>query len=210
MTEDLRLLIQNLESGFFRYAHITGALEFYMMMLEMPELQKRLTDSEIEWKQIHRFMNIDGQMITWYPELPVATILSAKLSLLGFLHGVTLSRIVGDLDYYITSVLKNHFGHTEFSGSAWNVFVKKTGIKLLKCKNGEIAFTLLQERHKIEHNQAHIDSKFLERMQKTDIKHAYRVGDSIQKSHLDILAAQQSILEFAQDVDLELSKILSP
>lgn len=204
MTDDLKLLIQNMEPGFFRYAHITGALEFYMMVLEMPDLQKRLSATETEWKQIHRFMNIDGQMITWYPELPVATILSAKLSLLGFLHGITLSRMVGDLDYYLTSVLKNHFGHQEFSGSAWSVFIKKTGIDLLKCKNGEIIFTLLQERHKVEHNQAQIDSRFLEKMQKSDVQHAYKEGDSIQKSHLDILAAQQAILEFAQHVDTEL------
>jgi hypothetical protein len=94
----------------------------------------------------------------------------------------------------------------------YNTRLESTGNKLAWVCIGVITpgGQPMQERHKIEHNQAQIDSKFLERMQKSDIKHAYNEGDSIQKSHLDILAAQQSILEFAQDVDIKLSKVLTP
>jgi len=49
---------------------------------------------------------------------------------------------------------------------------------------------------------------FLERMAKRNIQHAYKEGDGIQKSHIDMLLAHQAIREFAEDVDLELSKLL--
>lgn len=117
MTEEFKALISELALAFFRYAPITGSLEFYMLVLEKPELQravsKVISGAETEWKQIHRFMVIDGQTVTWYPELPVQAILAGKNALLGFLYGVTLSLMIGSLDYYLGSVLKNRFGHVE-------------------------------------------------------------------------------------------------
>lgn len=75
MTDELKALMRDLDSAFFRYAHITGAIELYMLVLENPNLQravsKVVSSSEIDWNQIHRFMVIDGQRITWYPDLPV-------------------------------------------------------------------------------------------------------------------------------------------
>ncbi len=212
MTEEYNLLKRNLDSAFFRYAHITGAIELYMLVLENPGLQraisKIISGSETEWKQIHRFMVIDAQMVTWYPELPVETILAEKNALLGFLYGITLSRMIGDLDFYLNSILKNHFGHAETSGSSWDRFIQKTKIDLLSQRHGGFVYTLLQERHKIEHNQAQIDRVFLERMAKRNIQHAYQEGGSIQKSHIDVLLAQQATREFAEDVDLEVSRLL--
>lgn len=212
MTEEFKALIRGLDAAFFRYAHITGALELYMLTLENPNLQhavsKVISGSEIEWKQIHRFMVIDGQTVTWYPELPVQTILAEKNALLGFLYGITLSGMIGDLDFYLGSVLKNHFGHVETSGSSWDRFTQKTNIDLLNRRHGKFVYTLLQERHKIEHNQAQIDRVFLERMAKRNIQHAYKEGDAVQKSHIDVLLAHQVIREFAQDADLEVSSLL--
>jgi hypothetical protein len=212
MTEELNLLKRNLDSTFFRYAHITGAIELYMSVLENPELQrsmsKVISGSETEWKQIHRFMVIGGQTVTWYPELPVQAILAEKNALLGFMYGITLSRMIGDLDFYLSSLLKNYFGHLETSGSSWDRFIQKTKINLMSRRHGKFVYILLQERHKIEHNQAQIDRVFLERMAKRNIQHAYKEGDSIQKSHLDVLLAHQAIREFAEDVDLEVSRLL--
>lgn len=212
MTEEFKALIRGLDAAFFRYAHITGALELYMLALENPNLQravsKVIAGSEIEWKQIHRFMVIDRQTVTWYPELPVQTILADKNALLGFLYSITLSGMIGDLDVYLGSVLKNHFGHVETSGSSWDRFIQKTKIDLLNRRHGEFVYTLLQERHKIEHNQAQIDRVFLERMAQRNIQHAYNEGDAIQKSHIDVLLAHQAIREFAQDADLEVSNLL--
>lgn len=212
MTDEFKALVRDLDSAFFRYAHITGALELYMLILESPNLQravsKVLAGSEIEWKQIHRFMVIGDQTVTWYPELPVETILGEKNALLGFLYGITLSRMIGDLDFYLASVLRNHFGHVETSGSAWDRFIQKTKIDLLARMHGKFIYTLLQERHKIEHNQARIDRIFLERMAKRNVQHAYNEGDAIQKSHIDVLLAHQVIREFAEDVDMEVSKLL--
>jgi len=212
MTEEFNLLKRNLDSAFFRYAHITGAIELYMSVLENPELQramsKVISGLETDWKQIGRFMVIDGQTETWYPELPVQAILAEKNALLGFLYGITLSRMIADLDFYLSSVLKNHFGHLQTSGSSWDPFIQKTKIKLLSRTRGKFIYTLLQERHKIEHNQAQIDRVFLERMAERNIQHAYKEGDGIQKSHIDVLLAHQAIREFAEDVDLEVSKLL--
>ena len=212
MTDELKTLMKDLDAAFFRYAHLTGALELYMMVLENPNLQKAfskiISGSEIEWKQIHRFMVIDGKIIKWYPELPVQTILDQKNALLGFLYGITLSRMIGDLDFYLSSILKNHFGHLEISGSSWDPFIQKTGIDLLNRKHGEFIYTILQERHKIEHNKARIDRVFLKRMAKRKVQHAYREGDSIQKSHIDVLLTHQAIREFAEDVDIEVSKFI--
>jgi len=212
MTEEFNTLARNLDSSLFRYAHITGALEFYMLTLENSNLQravsKIISGSDTEWKQIHRFMIIDGQTITWYPEMPVQTVLGEKNTLLGFLYGITLSRIIGDLDFYFSSVLQNQFGHIETSGNSWNKFVQKTMIDLLNRKHGEFVYMLIQERHKIEHNQTQVDRVFLERTAKLNIKHAYKEGDSIQKSHIDVLLAHQVIKEFAEDVDTEVAKLI--
>jgi len=212
VTEEFRILTNELDSAFFRYAHITGALEFYMLVLENPSLQrvvsKVISGSETEWKQVHRFMVVDGQTITWYPELPVQAILAEKNALLGYLYGITLSRMISDIDFYLSSVLKNHFGHVETSGSSWDQFIQKSKIDLLKRKHGTFVFTLLQERHKIEHNKAKIDRGFLERMTKRGVQHTYKEGDSIQKSHMDVLLAHQVIREFAEDVDAEVSKLI--
>lgn len=213
MTQELNALTAELDSTFFRYAHITGALELYMLVLEMPALQcavsKAMTGDEIEWKEIHRFMNLGGQRITWYPELPVADLLAQKNSLLGYIYGVTLSRMIGDLDYYLTTVLRNHFGHTEASGSSWERFIENTKINLLQRQHGEFVYTLLQERHKIEHNKAQIDRGFLGRLAKRNVKTTYKEGDAVQKSHIDVLLSNQVIREFAVDVDGEASKLLS-
>lgn len=214
MTQGLQLLMKQLDAALFRYAHITGALEFYMLVLEKPDLQratsKVMTGSEIEWKQIHRFMVIDGQMVTWYSDLPVQAVLAEKNALLGFLYGITLSRSIGDLDFYLASVLQNYFGHVQTSGSSWDRFIKRTTIDLGRRKHGAFIYALLQKRHKIEHNQARIDRRFLERMAKQNIQHAYREGDAIQKSHIDVLLAHQAIKEFAEDVDLEVTNLLKP
>lgn len=124
------------------------------------------------------------------------------------MYGITLSRMIGDLDFYLSSVLQNHFGHVETSGSSWNQFIQKTKIDLLSRKHGKFIYTLLQERHKIEHSKAQIDRVFLERMAKRNVQHAYKEGDSIQKSHIDVLLAHQVIREFAQDVDSEVSRLI--
>lgn len=212
MTEEFNALARNLDSSLFRYAHITGALEFYMLTLENSNLQravsKIISGSDTEWRQIHRSMVIDGQTITWYPELPVQRVLSEKNALLGFLYGITLSRIISDLDFYFSSVLQNRFGHVETSGNSWNKFIQKTMIDLPNRKHGEFVYILIQERHKIEHNQAQVDRVFLERTAKLNIKHAYKEGDSIQKSHIDVLLAHQVIKEFAEDVDTEVAKLI--
>ena len=212
MTEEFNALVRNLDSSLFRYAHITGALEFYMLTLENPNLQraasKVISGSEVEWKQIHRFMVIGGETVIWYPELPVQAVLGEKNALLGFVYGLTLSRIIGDLDFYLSSILQNHFGHVETSGSSWDRFIQKTKIDLLNRKHGQFVYILLQERHKIEHNQAQVDRVFLERAAKRNVKHAYKEGDSIQKSHIDVLLAYEVIKEFAEDVDTEVAKLI--
>ena len=212
MTDELRTLIADLDSVFFRYAHVSGSIELYMTVLENPNLQrafsKVISGSEIEWKEIHRFMVIDGKTVTWYPELPVQTILTQKNALLGFLYGITLSRMIGDLDFYLGSVLQNHFGHLETSGSSWDQFTQKTKMDLLSRRHGKFIYTILQKRHKIEHNKARIDWVFLQRMAKRNVQHAYKEGDSIQESHIDVLLTHQAIREFAEDVDTEVSKLI--
>ena len=81
-------------------------------------------------------------------------------------------------------------------------------IDLLKRQHGEFVYTLLQERHKIEHNRAAIDRGFLERLAKRNVKTTYSEGDSVQKSHVDVLLANQVLREFATDVDAEVTKLL--
>ena len=212
MTDEYETLIGELDIAFFRYAHLTGAVEFYMLVLGKKELQlavsKVLSGDETEWKQIHRFMVIDGKQVTWYPEMSVQSILDEMSHLLGYLLGVTLSRMIGSLDYYLGSVLENHYFHTELSGSSWERFIEKTKIALLKRKHGEFVYTLLQERHKIEHNRAQIDRKFVERLATRGIQHAYRDGDAIEKSHLDVLFSHQAIREFAKDVDEAIQNVV--
>lgn len=212
MTEEFKVLLNNIDEALFIYAHITAALELYIDVLTSPNLQRAISKvvngSETEWKSIHRFMNLEGGMVIWYPELPTEVIIARKDALFGFFYGIILTRMVSDLDYYLASVLKNHFRTIDTSGSSWERFIKVTGIDLLQKRHGRFIYTLLQERHKIVHNKAIIDRVFLERLAQRSIRHVYREGDSIGKSHIDILLTHQAITEFAKEIDLELSKRL--
>lgn len=205
MSKELKLLEHDLDATFFRYAHLTGAIELYMMVLQNRQLQKAFSQivsgSEIEWREIHRFMVLEGKTIIWYPALSIQSILDNQPTLIGYLYGITLSSFIGDIDYYLCSVLKNHFGILNNSGSSLDQFIKTVNVDLSNVKNGEFIYTLLQERHKIEHNKAQIDRKFLERLAKSNIKHVYKEGDKIQKTHIDILMTNQAIREFALDID---------
>ncbi len=206
MSKELDLLWNDLDATFFRYAHLTGAVELYMQILQNDQLQKAfsriISGSEIEWKEIHRFMVLEEQTITWYPAMTINNILENQNSLMGYLYGITLSSFIGDVDYYLFSVLRNHFGVINSSGSSLDKFKQEAKIDLNSVKNGNFIYTILQERHKIEHNKAQIDRIFLERLAKNNIKHAYKEGDKIQKSHIDVLLTNQAIREFAQDIDI--------
>lgn len=205
MTIEYNTFEQDLEASFFHYAHLTGAVELYMMLLETPSLQrvfsKAMGCDDTDWKTIHRFMSLGNQTVVWYPQLPVGEIVQNKNALIGMLYGIFVSRMIGCADYYLASVLKNRFGHIEKSGSSWGAFYQKAKIDLLTRKNGPQVYQLLQERHKIEHNKAQIDQTFVDRMMKKGAIHSYAAGDSIQKSHLDVLAARDAIKEFVSDVD---------
>jgi len=196
---------RELDAAFFNYAHISGAVEMYMQFLESSALQrafsKTISGKEIEWKSIHRYMTLDTQDVEWYPTLPVSEVVKQKNDLIGLLFGIFLGRMIASVDHYFSSVLKNRFGHIEKSGSCWDVFSQKAKVDLLACSNGVIVYSLLQERNKIEHNKAKIDQTFVDRMMKKGITHSYSVGDSIQKSHLDVLAAHGAIREFVAEVD---------
>lgn len=196
---------RDLDAAFFNYAHISGAVEMYMQVLESSALQrafsKTISGKEIEWKSIHRYMTLDSQDVEWYPTLSVPEVVKQKNDLIGFLYGIFLGRMIASVDHYFSSVLKNRFGHMEKSGSCWNQFAQKAKVDLLACRNGVIVFSLLQERNKIEHNKAQIDQKFVYQMMKKGITHSYAVGDFIQRSHLDVLAAQAAIREFVADVN---------
>lgn len=146
-------------------------------------------------------MDLGNQRVVWYPQLPIKDIIQQKNVLVGMLYGVFISRMIAAVDYYLTSVLKNRYSHSEKSGSSWEAFCQKTEIDLLMRKNGTEVYQLLQERHKIEHNKAQIDQTFVDRLMKKGITHSYTAGDSIQKSHLDILATHDAIREFVSDVD---------
>jgi hypothetical protein len=196
---------RDLDAAFFNYAHISGAVEMYMQVLESSALQrsfsKTLSGQEMEWKTIHRYMTLDSQDVEWYPTLPVAEVVKQKNDLIGLLYGVFLGRMIGSVDHYFSSVLKSRFDHMEISGSCWDVISQKAKIDLRACKNGAVVYSLVQERNKIEHNKAQIDQTFVDRMMKKGITHSYAVGDPIQKSHLDVLAAHAAIREFIADVD---------
>lgn len=196
---------RNLDAALFNYAHISGAVEMYLQVLESSALQrafsKTISGQEIEWKTIHRYMTLDSQYVEWYPALPVRKVINQKNDLIGLLYGVFLGRMIGSVDDYLSSVLKSRFGHVEKSGSCWHVFSQKFKVDLIACRNGAAVYSLLQERNKIEHNKAQIDQIFVDRMMKKGITHSYAVGDSIQKSHLDVLAAHAAIRDFVADVD---------
>jgi len=177
-----------------------------ILNMEAPGLSSLTIDRRKQ--QIHRSMLVDGEKVTWYPKLPVKKVLDEWGNLLGFIYGIIISRMIGDLDFYLCSVLQNHFGHGEVSGSSWEPFITRTRIELLRRKHGEFIYMLFQERHKIEHNKARVDERFVQRMFKEAILHTYKIGDPIQKNHLDVLATYQAIREFARDVDGKLSKLI--
>jgi hypothetical protein len=207
MTEEFDAFIEDIESTFFLYAHLSGAWELYMNVLRNPEIQKAyskiMTGSEIEWKTIHRFMGENDNMVTWYPELPVSEIVKQQFVVAGRFYGVIITNMIGNLDYYLGSILCNRYGVQDFSGNSWPPFIREAGIDLHSLPNGDFVFTLIQERHKIEHNKARIDKRFIDRMGRKSIQHVYHIGDPIQKSHIDVLLTKQALVEFAENVDAE-------
>ncbi|HUI31120.1 MAG TPA: hypothetical protein VLX91_12980 [Candidatus Acidoferrales bacterium] len=213
MNNELSTLYSDLASVFFRYAHISGALETYMTVLEDRDLQKAFSKivlgTETEWKQIHRFMNVKGINVKWYPELPVHSIIGEKESLFNFLYGVTLSRMVDHLDFYFSSILRNCYKLTEPISSPFTQFMLRTGIDLHARKHGAFMSKLVQDRRKIEHNRAQIDRDLLNEMVKQHVNHVYKEGDTIQKNHIDVVLTYQVIREFAQDVEAELAKVMN-
>jgi hypothetical protein len=213
MTPELDKFVASLETSFFRYAHLSGAVELYMLVLETPALQhaanRHMSAPEKDWREIHRFMVVDGQSTEWYPPMPLSAILAQRFSLLGFLYGVTLSGIVSDLDLYLASALRAYFKKVVTSGSAWDTFTAITGIPLLDLPDGHAVYTLLQERHKIMHNHGRIDQLFIDRLSRSGVADTRSPGDSIQKSHLDVLHSVQLIRRFTALVDERLSELLS-
>jgi hypothetical protein len=205
MSKELDHFKANIEDLFFGYAHITGAVEIYILALENKNLQsafsKSLFNSNQEWKTVHRFMIIDEVNIKWYPDLPTETIAKQKHSLFGFLYGTYLGKMIASIDFYFSSVLYSKTGQSSKSGSSWGDFSKNMKIDLLQCENGKDIFLWLQERHKIEHNNGKIDEIFVDKMLKKCVTHSYLSGDTIQKSHLDVLAAYNAIINFVIDVD---------
>ncbi len=210
MTSEFKIFIKDMDAAFFRYAHLSGAVEIYMLILESKDLQKSfskiLTNQETEWKKIHRYMVINNQTTVWYPELPINSILSEKNSLLGFLYGITLGSFVASFDYYLSSILVKQYGIKNTTGNSWKRFSEITNIRLDNFENSKFIYTLIQERHKIEHNKARIDNKFLANMNLMGVEHVYTIGDSIQKSHIDILLTNDIIRKFTNDIDVALRK----
>ncbi len=213
MTAELSILNSDLAGSFFRYAHISGAMEAYMEILISRDLQKTFTKftsgSEREWEQIHRSMVVEGVNLKWYPELPVQSIITQKEPLFSFLYGVTLGRMIEDLDFYFSSLLRNFYKCVETGSEPWTILSQKAGIDLLACKHGTFVVKLLQERHKIEHCKSQVDRSFLTRLVREHIGHVYAKGDAIQKRHIDIVLIQQVIREFAADVDSALMMVRS-
>lgn len=206
MYTELTELLDGIDSLFFKYAQITGALEYYFLTLERSDIQKlvskTLSNHESEWKTINRYMVLDNQEIEWHPDTPVETILSQRNDIVGFIYGVILARMIGEFDYYLFNLLKNRRGIVSTNGSSWGKFSETFNLNLLTLNNGDFVFSILQERHKIEHNRAIIDDKFLKNMNLSGVFHKYSAGDSIQKSHLDILATHQAITSLAKEIDL--------
>lgn len=211
MSNELEQFKSDLSEIFFSYAHITAAIELYMITLETTKIQcaisESLFDSGEEWKTIHRFMDLDGKRIEWYPALPAEEIHSRKNFLLGSIYGVYISKMIGCVNSYFEAVLESKTGHTVKSGSCWEKFSDIMKVDLFQCKNGSDIYLWLQERNKIEHTKARIDQTFVDRLLKKGITHSYSSGDSIQKSHLDVLATRTAMIEFASDID---SKISNP
>jgi hypothetical protein len=212
MTAELPALYSDLASSFFRYAHISGALEVYMDVLLSRDLQKTysriMSGAEREWEQIHRFMVVDGINVKWYPELPVQNVVSQKRSLFDFVYGVTLSHMIGDLEIYFNAIMRNYFKETEVSGNSWTRFAQKTGIDLRASKHGAFVCSLLRDRELIEHGRARVDRVFLSQMSKQQISHVYGKGDAVQKNHIDVVLTYQAIREFAGEVDAAFSKMI--
>ncbi len=209
MSKELEQFKSDLSEIFFSYAHITAAVELYMMVLEKKELQyainESLFDSAKEWKMIHRFMDLDGTRVEWYPAMPIEKIVSQKNFLFGSIYGEYISKMIGCVNSYLEAVLKNKIGHTDNSGSSWDKFSDKMKVDLFQCKNGGDVYLWIQERNKIEHTKAKIDQVFVDRLLKKGITHSYSNGDSIQKSHLDILATHNAMIEFASDIELKVN-----
>jgi len=207
MSDEINEFNASLEEQFFGYAHITGSIELYMIALENQKLQFAISESlfavKQDWRKIHRFMTIDDQRIEWFPALPAEVVAAQKHALLGSIYGVYVSKMIACVDFYLNAVLKNKKGYAEKSGSSWDSFSKMMKIDLLQCRNGGDIYLWIQERNKIEHNKAKIDQIFVDRMLKNGVTHSYANGDSIQKSHLDVLATRNAMIEFVADVDVQ-------
>jgi hypothetical protein len=86
-------------------------------------------------------MTLDSQEVELYPTLPVPQIVKQKYDLIGLLYGIFLGRMIGLVDHYLSSFLKNKFGHMDKSGSCWDVFLKKLR---LSCSHARTVLSFIR------------------------------------------------------------------
>ena len=195
ITVELRKLLRELEFAAFAHAHICGAIELYA-----------------EWvlnrgKNIGRQYTREGKVIARYTALPPMAIARQQNNLQGFVCAAVQSRMVADFDHYLASVLKNRFATESRSGNSWNRFCQVTRIDLVGLPEGQTVYKLVQERHKVEHTQARIDSLFIDRLSAKGISDSRQVGDKIRKRLDDPLRVCESIRRLAVNVDEKVIRI---
>lgn len=140
----------------------------------------------------------------------IPDILSHKETIIWWIVGETLNWFVASVDYYMAEILRNHFGKTVTSGNAWADFEKTTRINLLALPHGAMVYTAIQERHKVEHNRSQIDERFVKNMVAKGIDHRYKVGESVEKGHFDVVKTVEAFREFANVLDQEVERVIAP
>lgn len=215
MTIEYEALRRHLESGLNRYALATSGVEFLFECFSHPEIQAAFSHvlsrgtNVTPWRGFQRFVVVEGKEEIWWGPYPIPELLPHRETIIWDLVGQTVSRFVGDVDYYLAQVLRNHFATGEITGSAWNTFERTTRINLVGKRHGDFVYTAIQERHKVEHNRSVVDERFIRALQAKGIPNSYSLGDRIQRGHFDVMKSYQAFSKFAADVDAELEALLA-
>ena len=205
MTEQFLQFRQNIENIFFQYAHITGALELYDFVLRDKNLQERYFGTE--FKEIHRYHDINGVREVWYPAVPIEIIIAMIPTMKGSVFGFIIRRFIEEIDFYLDAVAKSR-GEDLGRRNKLKEFDKKI------CRISDIEaypgiFRLREERHVIVHNQGRLDRKFVDKVNrelKLNLPDSL-VGMPIRKSHLEMLRIKDIVVKFVQEIESRIEAV---
>lgn len=204
---------QNIKNHFYYYVHYNTGWELLYTAFNNQAMQLCFNKSVGQehvgpWLTFQRFHSDRGEL--WTPRFEVEESKARVYEISNFLNAHMLGVFFNDFDQYLHDLLHCYERMRQYYGSHWSqfedAFKRVVSTPLANRPNGGRIFAFMELRHKIQHNNAVIDQKFINRMAKAGIDHNYQVGDKIKLGIQETLNVVNELLSFAKSIDCEIEQ----